>query len=590
MDRKGIFPIMFLALIPLVTLSVGWFAHDPVMLLASVVLLVGALSSLILFRRGIWKKNWILWLPFAVVIGYLISAVVNGQGPASMYLGGYQRNFGVATWFALAIVFLIGAQGEVKVRGYLDWVLPGVLIAGLGYGLIQFLDRDPLPWTNPYNAVSLTLGNPNFAGAFFGILSVFGFSRILFGKGAVQKTFGVVLFGATVFISLKTNSLQSPLLIVGGIFVFTLLVNLGSKSGLGRVAKFSSGGVLGAAVIGVVVLFVGSGSWLASVRERLFFQGSVAQRLDYWRTGFEIWKDHPIFGVGTDQFQRYAALYRTPEQVKRDGVFVIPDKSHNVLIDHFANGGIVVGLIWVAFVVSVFFMLLKALQKNENVQARRDLGLLGTMWSTYVLQALISPDQIVLSLIGYSSAGLIAGIYLKDAPTVKVDPFIVRAVALVALVFAVVISGTALKANADAKKVLAGQTIGVEPILEVIDAWPNAKTTELIGIEEINKPNNCEFANQISDRLLKYDDRSAQGWFMKAICNNSARNFTQAVADITNSVKFDPINPTYLVGKAKLEISASRIDDAKMTIAKITEVDPSNPELAVLNASITALK
>jgi O-antigen ligase len=581
---------MFLALIPLVVLSVGWFAHDPVTLFASTVLLVGALAGLLSFRRGSWKRNRILWLPFAMVTGYLLSAVVNSQGLASVYLGGYQRNFGVATWIALAIVFVIGAQGEIKVRVYLNWILPGVLIAGLGYGLVQFLDKDPLPWTNPYNAVSLTLGNPNFAGAFFGILSVLAFSRIFLGKGMVQKTFGVVLFGSTVFISLKTNSLQSPLLIVAGIFVFTLLVNLGSKSGLGRVAKFSSGGVLGTAVIGIVVLFTGSGSWLTTAREKLFFQGSVAQRLDYWRTGFEIWKDHPTFGVGTDQFQRYAALYKTPEQVKRDGVFVIPDKSHNVLIDHFANGGLVVGLIWVAFVVSVFFMLFKALQKNENVQVRRDLALLGTMWSTYVLQALISPDQIVLSLIGYSSAGLIAGIYLKDAPTVKVDPFIVRAVTVVALIFAVVISGTALKANAEAKKVLAGQIIGVEPILEVIDAWPNAKTTELIGIEEINKPNNCEFANQISDRLLKYDDRNAQGWFMKAICNNSARNFNQAVADITNSVKFDPINPTYLVGKAKLEISASRIDDAKMTIAKITEVDPSNPELAVLNASVTALK
>jgi O-antigen ligase len=581
---------MFLALIPIVVISVGWFAHDPVTLFASTVLLVGALTGVLLFRRGAWKRNWILLLPFAVVLGYLVSAVVNGQGLASLYLGGYQRNFGVATWFALAIVFLIGAQGEVRIRGYLDWVLPVVLIAGLGYGLVQFLDKDPLPWTNPYKAVSLTLGNPNFAGAFFGILSVLAFSRIFVGKGVLQKAFGVVLFGATIFISLKTNSLQSPILIVGGLVVFTLLVNLGSKSGLGRVAKFSSGGVLGAAVIGVVVLFAGSGSWLVTAREKLFFQGSVAQRLDYWRTGFEIWKDNPIFGVGTDQFQRYAALYRTPEQVKRDGVFVIPDKSHNVLIDHFANGGLVVGLIWVAFVVSVFYMLFKALQKNENVQVRRDLALLGTMWSTYVFQALISPDQIVLSLIGYSSAGLIAGIYLKDAPTVKVDPFIVRAVTVVALIFAVVISGTALKVNANVKKVLAGQIIGVEPILEVIDAWPNAKTTELIGIEEINKPNNCEFANQISDRLLKYDDRSAQGWFMKAICNNSARNFTQAVADITNSVKFDPINPTYLVGKAKLEISASRIDDAKMTIAKITEVDPSNPELAVLNASVTTLK
>jgi O-antigen ligase len=581
---------MFLALIPLVVVSVGWFAHDPVSIFASTVLLVVALCGLLLYRGKTGKKNWLLWTPFAIVVGYLIAATVNGQGLASLYLGGYQRNFGVATWLALAIVFLIGAQGEVKLRGYLDWVLPGMLIAGLCYGLIQILDKDPLPWTNPFKAVSLTLGNPNFAGAFFGILSVIAFSRIFLGKGVVQKVFGVLLFGATVFISLKTNSLQSPLLIVGGIVVFTLLSNLGSSSGLGRLAKYSSGGALGAAFIGVVVLFAGTGSWLATAREKFFFQGSVAQRLDYWRTGFEIWKDHPIFGVGTDQFQRYAALHRTPEQVQRDGVFVIPDKSHNVLIDHFANGGLVVGLIWIAFVVSVFYMLVKSIRTNEKVQVRRDLVILGTMWSTYVLQALISPDQLVLSLIGYSSAGLIAGIYLKNAPTFKIDLFMVRAVTAFALVLVVVISGKALVANADAKKVLAGEITGVEPILKVIDAWPNAKTTELIGIQEINKPNNCEFANQISERLLKYDNRSAQGWYMKAICDNTVGNFAKAIEDVNNSVKFDPINPSYLVGKAKLEIAASRASDAKATIAKITEVDPTNAELAALNASVSAIK
>ena len=581
---------MFLALIPLVLISVGWFAHDPVSLFASSALFAGSLIGLLLVRGKTWKKNSLFWFPLAIVVGYLISAVVNGQGLASLYLGGYQRNFGLATWLALALVFLIGAQGEVKIRGYLDWVLPGVLIAGLGYGFVQFLDKDPLPWTNPFKAVSLTLGNPNFAGAFFGILSVIAFSRIFLSKGVGQKVFGVLLFGATIFISVKTNSLQSPLLILGGIVVFTLLSNLGSKSGLGRIAKYSSGGVLGVALVSVVVLFAGSGNWLSTAREKLFFQGSVAQRLDYWRTGFEIWKDHPIFGVGTDQFQRYAGLYRTPEQLKRDGVFVIPDKSHNVLIDHFANGGLVVGLIWVAFIVSVFYVLVKSIRNNEKVQVRRDLAILGTMWSTYVLQALISPDQIVLSLIGYSSAGLIAGIYLKDAPTFKIDPFMVRAVTAFALVLVLVISGKALMANADAKKVLSGQITGVEPILKVIDAWPNAKTTELIGIQEINKPNNCEFANQISDRLLKYDDRSAQGWYMKAICDNAAQNFSKAVGDINNSLKFDPINPSYLVGKAKLEIAASRIADAKVTIAKITEVDPNNPELAALNSSVSAIK
>jgi hypothetical protein len=328
---------------------------------------------------------------------------------------------------------------------------------------------------------------------------------------------------------------------------------------------------------------------LATAREKIFFQGSVAQRLDCWRTGFEIWKDRPLFGVGPDQFHRYAALYRTPEQLKRDGVFVTPDKSHNVLIDHFANGGLIVGLIWIVFVASVFFMLIKALRNSENVQSRRDLAVLGTMWSTYILQALISPDQLVLSLIGYSSAGLIAGIYLKGAPTTKIDQFVVRSITGLVLILVVAISVKALTADADAKKVLNGEITSVEQILKVIDAWPNAKTTEAIGIQEINKPNSCEFVDQISDRLIKYDNRSAPGWYMKAICNNLKGDFTKALYAVSNSVNFDPINPVYLVGKAKLEIAASRIEDAKMTIAKITEVDPSNAELAVLNASVTAL-
>jgi O-antigen ligase len=581
---------MFLALIPLVLISVGWFAHDPVALLASTVLLIGALTDLLLIRGKTWKKNWFLWSPIVLVFGYLISAAVNGQGLASLYLGGYQRNFGVATWLALTIVFLIAAQGEIRMRGYLDWVLPGVLIAGVAYGFVQFLDKDPLPWTNPFKSVSLTLGNPNFAGAFFGILSVIAFSRIIVGKSAGQKIFGILLFGATIFVSFKTNSLQSPLLIVVGILVFTLFTNLRSTTSFGKLAKFSSICVLVIAATGIVTLFTGSSSWLASVREKLFFQGSVAQRLDYWRTGFEIWKDHPILGVGTDQFQRYAALYRTPMQLKRDGDFVIPDKSHNVLIDHFANGGLIVGLTWIAFVISIFYMLFKSLKKYEQIQKRRDLAVLGTMWSLYVIQALISPDQIHLALIGYASAGLIAGIYLESSPTFKIDQFIVRSITTFVLVLVVVISGKALIANADAKNVLNGQITGVDSILKVIDSWPNAKTTELIGIQEVNKPNNCQFANQISDRLLKYDDRSAQGWYLKAACFNGAGDYGSALIAVRNSVEFDPINTSYLLGKIKIEINSRNKQEAIRTFRLLKELKPEIEELAALEASISAIK
>jgi O-antigen ligase len=581
---------MFLVLIPLVLVSVGWFAHDPVTLFASTILLVGALVCVLFFRRGSWKKSWLAWSPFAVVGGYLVSAIVNVQGLEAFYLGGYQRNFGVATWFALALIFLIGAQGETNVRGYLDWILPSVLVMGILYGFIQFLDKDPLPWSNPYKAVSLTLGNPNFAGAFFGILGVVGFSRFLTAKTLGNKAFGVLLFTATIFISFKTKSLQSPLLIFSGILVFILLYHLGAKTGIALLAKFSAGGILSAGALGIVVLFVGSGSFLSAIREKLFFQGSVVQRLDYWRTGIDIWKDHPIFGVGTDQFQRYAALYRTPTQLKRDGDFVIPDKSHNVLIDHFANGGIMVGLIWIGFVFSIFYMLMNSIRKNENIQARTDLAILGTIWSTYILQALISPDQIHLALIGYSSAGLIAGIFLKNSPTFKIDPFITRSITSFVLVLVLVISGKALIANVDAKKVLGGQITGVDSVLKVIDAWPNPKTTELIGIQEVNKPNNCQFADQISDRLLKYDNRSAQGWYLKAACFNGAGDYNSALIAVRKSVKFDPINPSYLLGKVKIEINSGQKQDAAKTLTKLKSLKPEIGELAALEASISVMK
>ena len=37
-------------------------------------------------------------------------------------------------------------------------------------------------------------------------------------------------------------------------------------------------------------------------------------------------------------------MYRTPTQIVRDGNFQIPDKAHNVLIDHLANGGVFAGV------------------------------------------------------------------------------------------------------------------------------------------------------------------------------------------------------------------------------------------------------
>ena len=59
---------MSLALIPLVLISIGFFAHDPVSIFASSVLLAGALAAVLVRGRGVWKKSWFLWLPTQIEI------------------------------------------------------------------------------------------------------------------------------------------------------------------------------------------------------------------------------------------------------------------------------------------------------------------------------------------------------------------------------------------------------------------------------------------------------------------------------------------------------------------------------------------
>ena len=584
---------MFALLVPILFLSVGWFAHEPVSLFSRSVLFILVLLAIILAKKLNWRASRLFLLALSLPLVYLISAIVNSQSPASLFLGGYQRNYGLATILALSLLFILSANMKLDLEKYLNYGLLSTLVLANIYGYLQYFDLDPLPWTNPFDAVSLTLGNPNFSGALFGMLSVVVFAKIITSKKASYKLAYLVLLSSTIFLGFQTKSLQSQLLLISSILVFLFIYSLGEVSRLFKLIRYSSLALFSLGVVGLISIFGFSG--FSQLKDRIFFQGSIPQRLDYWQNGINIWQDNLLFGVGADQFQRYAALYRTPEQIVRDGNMVIPDKSHNVLIDHLANGGVIAGLIWLTFVIAIYFVLfavVKGGHKNRVV-----ISILAGIWSAYVIQSLISPDQILLSVIGYSSAGLIVGSYLIKQGAVsasnlleKENPYIIKASAGLVLLMSLVIFGQALTANADARDMLDGKLVGAQSFLDVLDAWPNPKVTELIGVELVKDPNNCQLTNDVADRLIKIDDRSSQGWFMKVVCANANREFTKAIEYADNSLKYDPLNPFYLISKAKLEIAANQLDNAAKSVAKVKSIKPSEPDIALLESSIATLK
>lgn len=580
-------------MVPVLSVSVGWFLYEPVSLLASALLFIFTLLIVVFNKKFNWMQSKLFWIPLLIPISYMISALVNSQSFSSTATGVYQRNFGLATLTALSLLLVLSTDLTISVRKFLNYGLLSTLIMANLYGYLQVFNADPLPWANPSNAVQLTLGNPNFASALFGTLSVIPLSRFIESKSKSLKLIYFILICSTIFLTYKTNSVQGIFILTIIFFLFIFLYTLGQKNIRSQIVVYLSLSVITLSILLFISTFTKYSFKL--IRDKLFFETSVLQRLDYWETGLNIWSDNLIFGVGADQFQRYAAIYRKPSQIIREGNFTITDKAHSVLIDHLANGGLLAATLWVSLVIMVFYVSLKTFK--IGVTNKLEFITLLTLWSGYVFQSLISPDHITLAVIGYISAGLLIGQYLKTQRSVSSDNtkqsknlFYIRAVASVLVLISIAAFSRVLIANYQANQILKGE-IGIGPVyLQVIESWPDPKVTELIGIETVKNPNNCQLTNQIADYLIKINDRSSQGWFMKAICANYSKDFNSAIEFVENSLKFDPINPYYLISKAKLEIAANRLEDAQTSIELAKRVNPNEPGLKSVENSISTLK
>ena len=139
--------------------------------------------------------------------------------------------------------------------------------------------------------------------------------------------------------------------------------------------------------------------------------------------------------------------------------------------------------------------------------------------------------------------------------------------------------------DSQANKIINAQLNDPTNILSTINSnFASAKTVELIGIMKINQNASCNFINDISSRLLEIDNRSSQAWFMKAICANREKDYKAAQEYVERSLKFDPLNVNYLLGKAELEISQMKKLNASKTLGKIRSINPSDPQLLQLQA------
>jgi tetratricopeptide (TPR) repeat protein len=426
------------------------------------------------------------------------------------------------------------------------------------YGLMQINGKDFIKWSNPYNAMISTLGNPNFASATLAILSLLALYGIfLKNLPVIYKLLGVIFIVISLIDIVISDSRQGLLVIFFSLLVYVSVYLYYKNRKIGFLVMLVS------AFIGALAV---AGMLQKGPLTTLLYKDSVSVRGYYWRAGIEMFLSDPLTGVGVDRYGAYFREFREVGYPLKYGYEITSSNAHNTFIQLFATAGIFVGTLYLMLIGYVLFSGIKLLRKCNGEDQKITLGLTSA-WIGFQAQSLISIDNIGISVWGWLLGGAIIGlstgingnlkkteiqqVSVKNANNVQINLFQPAISALVLV--PIVVFSSFLDISENNLFFLTGIAVSSSP-----------QNREPV-LDYVNKVLN----NPLSDPFYKY--RAA--FFLLDM------GFTdEAYSIILSSHKHDPRNPDYLLGLANFEESKQNIQNAISIRSKISKTDPWNAD------------
>jgi O-antigen ligase len=397
-----------------ISLLITPFSYDPLNVSKFTVLTIVGFSiySLILTNQEMLKDNrykLILFASLTFSILGLISILATQLNLLQQIFGATGRNTGFLTYIALNGIFL----GAVLIsdKKLIERITKFLLISGiisLTYGLIQVFNLDPLNWTNSFSPVIGFLGNPNFQSSFMAITATSVFSMILNNSAKLKWRITLTIYIVLALFSIyKSNSQQGFLVFGAGILVvsiFWIKSNFQSKTLINTFLLFTTG------VVFVTALDILQKAPWTSV----FYKESVSNRGDLWRAGWRMTLDHPVFGVGFDNYGDLYRRYRDTTAISARGEDTISNTAHNVFLDISTSGGFPLLFAYLVIIGITLRAAIKLFMRTKTFDAPL-VGIVGA-WFAYMAQTFISINQIGLAVWGWVLSGSVIGyeIYTRD--------------------------------------------------------------------------------------------------------------------------------------------------------------------------------
>jgi O-antigen ligase len=395
-----------------------WATYDPINVPKLAVLAVGgfvSLGALIANAKNFIDPRYRLVHLFglAFILDVLVVFLISGTNPAQEFFGTFGRATGLIAYFSLCFLLLaavVSASNSVLSR--FVWVLLTTGGLSIGYGLIQIIGADPIKWVIQFSPVFGFLGNPNFQSSFVGLTGVLAVSMML---GNSMKVGLRLSYFAYTLISLyvinETDSQQGFLVFAGGAAVIGLIRVAKSKF---RILTIPA---LAGSAFGFVLVTLGSLN--SGPLAGLLYKASVTYRGDYWRAGWQMTLEEPLFGVGLDSFGDWYRRTRTLEATLRRGPEITSNAAHNVFLDFSANGGFPLMAIYLFMIVLVVIAAVRLVKRSSGFDPVVS-GLIA-VWIAYQAQSIISLNQLGLAVWGWIISGLIIGYEINTRTQPLID-------------------------------------------------------------------------------------------------------------------------------------------------------------------------
>ena len=516
------------------------------------------------------------------LLGLLVATLKTDVKYTAIF-GEYRRNNGALTYLAMSALML-GSIFAFNLRSAkrFFYIFSGTGITVTVYGVLQGVDKDPVSWSIQYNPFVTTLGNPNFTSAFLGLSGIAIFLLILNSKKNNLKALFLVGLLLNIFVLVKAGSIQGILGFLIGVTIIVLTkIWIANK----RSGQFGAL-IIGIMSIPVLLALINIGPLASRI-----YQGTLKNRFDYWSAAFAMFRDHPIFGVGTDRFGEYYREYAVQNQVVQGQM---TDNAHSIYMQLLATGGLITFIPYVLLVVCITLIGVKALFNAERDSKLLISGVFG-IWVATISINLVTVDNLGVGVwfwitggvliaiangIGEPSADIERQIKLKKKSNSEAFPVGYFAAAIF-LIFTLILLVPQLNKSSSLltlKKTLPGLS-SQEYIAKVTKAFdPEEKNTQyLIQLSDLAfRQGAIVDGLKMVDRINEVDQRSYYGNYFAAVVNESIGKQAEAIEFRERLKILDPWNNANLIELAKNYLAAGNKDSAEAIVALIKKNYPGS--------------